>query len=97
MFKLFIVFLFLTFSQSAYADWLDIVKDGLESTIEVSQDTWNIAKKTFDEDEGVSEELIPKVQENIVKNLVELHDGEIIASNRLDTEGAIIEIRFPRA
>ena len=65
MFKLFIVFLFLTFSQSAYADWLDIVKDGLESTIEVSQDTWNIAKKTFDEDEDVSEELIPKVQENI--------------------------------
>ena len=65
MFKLFIVFLFLTFSQSAYADWLDIVKVGLESTIEVSQDTWNIAKKTFDEDEDVSEELIPKVQENI--------------------------------
>ena len=64
MFKLFIVFLFLTFSQSAYADWLDIVKDGLESTIEVSQDTWDIAKKTFD-DEDVSEELIPKVQENI--------------------------------
>ena len=64
MFKLFIVFLFLTFSQSAYADWLDIVKDGLESTIEVSQDTWDIAKKTF-EDEDVSEELIPKVQENI--------------------------------
>ena len=60
-----LVFLFLTFSQSAYADWLDIVKDGLESTIEVSQDTWNIAKKTFDEDEDVSEELIPKVQENI--------------------------------
>jgi hypothetical protein len=64
VFKLFIVFLFLTFSQSAYADWLDIVKDGLESTIEVSQDTWDIAKKTF-EDEDVSEELIPKVQENI--------------------------------
>ena len=64
MFKLFIVFLFLTFSQSAYADWLDIVKDGLESTIEVSKDTWDIAKKTFD-DEDVSEELIPKVQENI--------------------------------
>ena len=68
MFKLFIVFLFLTFSQSAYADWLDIVKDGLESTIEVSQDTWDIAKKTFDDDneeEDVSKESSPKVQENI--------------------------------
>ena len=32
---------------------------------------------------------------NIVKNLVDLHDGEIIASNRLDKEGAMIEIRFP--
>ncbi len=32
---------------------------------------------------------------NIVKNLVELHDGEIVASNRLDKEGAMIEIRFP--
>ena len=32
---------------------------------------------------------------NIVKNLVDLHDGEIIASNRLDKEGAIIEIIFP--
>ena len=64
MFKLCIAFLFLTFSQSAYADWLDIVKEGLETTIEVSQDTWDIAKKTFD-DEDVSEELIPKVQENI--------------------------------
>jgi len=32
---------------------------------------------------------------NIVKNLVDLHDGEIIASNRHDNEGAIIEIRFP--
>ena len=32
---------------------------------------------------------------NIVKNLVELHDGEIVASNRLDTDGAIIEIKFP--
>ena len=40
MLKLFIVFLFLTLSQSTFADWLDIVKDGLESTIEVSQDTW---------------------------------------------------------
>ena len=34
---------------------------------------------------------------NIVKNLVELHDGEIVASNRIDKEGAIIEIRFPNA
>ena len=33
---------------------------------------------------------------NIVKNLVDLHDGEIIASNRLDRDGAIVEIRFPR-
>ncbi|MBD1138696.1 sensor histidine kinase, partial [Pelagibacterales bacterium SAG-MED41] len=32
---------------------------------------------------------------NIVKNLVELHDGEIVASNRMDTLGAMIEIRFP--
>jgi two-component system sensor histidine kinase ChvG len=32
---------------------------------------------------------------NIVKNLVDLHDGKIIASNRLDREGAIVEIRFP--
>ena len=32
---------------------------------------------------------------NIVKNLVDLHDGEIIASNRLDKDGAVIEIRFP--
>ena len=34
---------------------------------------------------------------NIVKNLVDLHDGEIVASNRADNEGAIIEIRFPGA
>jgi two-component system, OmpR family, sensor histidine kinase ChvG len=34
---------------------------------------------------------------NIVKNLVDLHDGEIIASNRLKNEGAIIDIRFPSA
>ena len=34
---------------------------------------------------------------NIVKNLVDLHDGEIVASNRLDNEGAIIEIKFPNA
>ena len=32
---------------------------------------------------------------NIVKNLVDLHDGDIVASNRLDNKGAIIEIRFP--
>jgi two-component system, OmpR family, sensor histidine kinase ChvG len=34
---------------------------------------------------------------NIVKNLVDLHDGEIVASNRLEIEGAIIDIRFPSA
>ena len=34
---------------------------------------------------------------NIVKNLVDLHDGEIEASNRLDTEGAMMEIKFPGA
>ena len=33
---------------------------------------------------------------NIVKNLVDLHDGKILASNRLDRDGAIVEIRFPR-
>ena len=32
---------------------------------------------------------------NIVKNLVNLHDGKIIASNRLDGDGAIMEISFP--
>ena len=32
---------------------------------------------------------------NIVKNLVDLHDGEIVASNRSDRVGAIVEIRFP--
>jgi len=32
---------------------------------------------------------------NIVKNLVDLHDGEIVASNRHDGNGAIIEIKFP--
>jgi two-component system sensor histidine kinase ChvG len=32
---------------------------------------------------------------NIVKNLVDLHDGEIVASNRLDRDGAIVEIKFP--
>ncbi|MDA7576649.1 HAMP domain-containing histidine kinase [Candidatus Pelagibacter sp.] len=33
---------------------------------------------------------------NIVKNLVDLHDGEIVASNRLDRDGAIVEINFPK-
>ena len=32
---------------------------------------------------------------NIVQNLVDLHDGKILASNRLDGDGAIVEIRFP--
>ena len=32
---------------------------------------------------------------NIVKNLVDLHDGKIEASNRLDKQGAFIEIQFP--
>jgi len=32
---------------------------------------------------------------NIVKNLVDLHDGKIVASNRLDRDGAIVEIKFP--
>ena len=32
---------------------------------------------------------------NIVKNLVDLHDGKIEASNRLDKQGALIEIKFP--
>ncbi len=32
---------------------------------------------------------------NIVKNLVDLHEGKILASNRLDRHGAIVEIRFP--
>ena len=34
---------------------------------------------------------------NIVKNLVDVHEGEIVASNRLDNKGAIIEIKFPIA
>ena len=34
---------------------------------------------------------------NIVKNLVDLHAGKILASNRLDGDGAIVEIRFPSA
>lgn len=32
---------------------------------------------------------------NIVKNLVDLHDGKIEASNRQDKQGALIEIQFP--
>lgn len=32
---------------------------------------------------------------NIVKNLVDLHDGKIVASNRLDGDGAIMEISIP--
>ena len=32
---------------------------------------------------------------NIVKNLVDLHDGQILASNRLDKDGAMVEIKFP--
>ena len=32
---------------------------------------------------------------NIVKNLVDLHDGQILASNRLDADGAMVEIKFP--
>ena len=31
---------------------------------------------------------------NIVKNLIDVHDGKIKASNRLDNKGAIIEISF---
>ena len=34
---------------------------------------------------------------NIVKNLVELHNGSIKASNRLDQKGASMEITFPTA
>ena len=30
----------------------------------------------------------------IVQNLVDLHDGKILASNRLDRDGAIVEIKF---
>ena len=33
---------------------------------------------------------------NIVKNLVDLHEGRISASNRLDRDGAIVEISFPK-
>ena len=34
---------------------------------------------------------------NIVKNLVDLHNASIHASNRIDQNGASIEIRFPKA
>ena len=34
---------------------------------------------------------------NIVKNLVDLHDGKILASNRLDRDGAMVEIKLPCA
>ena len=34
---------------------------------------------------------------NIVKNLVDLHEGEITASNRDNNSGALIEIKFPSA
>ena len=34
---------------------------------------------------------------NIVKNLVELHNGKIFASNNVGQKGAIIEIIFPKA
>ena len=34
---------------------------------------------------------------NIVKNLVDLHEGEITASNRVNKSGAVIEIKFPTA
>ena len=33
---------------------------------------------------------------NIVKNLVDLHDGSIRASNRIDQKGASMEIIFPK-
>ena len=33
---------------------------------------------------------------NIVKNLVELHNGSITASNRSDKNGANMEIIFPK-
>jgi two-component system sensor histidine kinase ChvG len=34
---------------------------------------------------------------NIVKNLIELHKASISASNRLDKNGANLELVFPRA
>ena len=33
---------------------------------------------------------------NIVKNLVELHNGKISASNNVGQKGAIIQIIFPK-
>ena len=33
---------------------------------------------------------------NIVKNLVDLHNGSIIASNRADQKGASMKIMFPK-
>ena len=33
---------------------------------------------------------------NIVKNIIELHNGKIIASNRLNKKGAQIEVRLPK-
>ena len=33
---------------------------------------------------------------NIVKNIVELHKGQISASNRLDKQGAQIEVILPK-
>jgi len=33
---------------------------------------------------------------NIVKNIVELHKGTIVASNRLDTKGAQVEVLLPK-
>jgi len=32
---------------------------------------------------------------NIVKNLVDVHNGKIVASNRPENKGALIEIVFP--
>ena len=34
---------------------------------------------------------------NIVKNLVELHGGTIMASNNINQKGAYVEIIFPKA
>ena len=34
---------------------------------------------------------------NIVKNLVDLHNATIIASNRADQKGASMEVIFPKA
>ena len=35
-------------------------------------------------------------QLNIVKNIVQLHNGTIAASNRLNTKGAQVEVLFPK-